>query len=171
MTMTTLPADRRLTNPVYWLMWLLPGSAVLAGLTTLFIALRSGDRPLPEAYHWEGTRLDEDFARARRAAALGIAVQLDTEGGRCRAVVSNVPAETVALNLLLTNGGDAGLDRQVRLMRVGPNEFHASCAAFAAGNWRVAVSDDAGSWSVRGLIARGPVRLELRARNPDGPAA
>ena len=64
------------SNPVFWIMLALPAAAVLAGLSTLAIALHSADRPLPAAYHWEGARLEEDFARARTAAAYGIELKI-----------------------------------------------------------------------------------------------
>ena len=168
MTMSTAAADRRLTNPVYWLMWLLPGSAVVAGLSTLFIALRSGDRPLPESYHWEGARLDADFVRARAAAALGVEVEFDSRDGHCHAVMRHIPRDPAAINLLLTNGGDAGLDRRLRLLRVGPDEYRAQCAPIAAGSWRIEVDDDSATWSVRGVATGSLATLSLRARNPDG---
>lgn len=166
--MTTAAADRRLTNPVYLLMWLLPGSAVVAGLATLAIALRSGDRPLPESYHWEGARLDADFARARTAAALGIEVRFGIRDGQCQATVTHVPADPAALNVQLVHSDDAGLDRQLRLMRVAPNEYRAACAPLASGNWRVAFADDAAQWSVRAVASGNLESVALRARDPDG---
>jgi len=168
MTMTSAAADRRLTNPVYWLMWLLPGSAVIAGFCTLFIALRSGDRPLPESYHWEGARLDADFGRARAAAALGIEVEFSARDGQCDAVVRGIPRDPVAVNLLLTNGTDAGLDRRLRLLRVSPNEYRAACAPIANGNWRIALDDDSAQWSVRAVSTGTLESLAMHARNPDG---
>jgi hypothetical protein len=166
--MTTAPIDRRLTNPVYWLMWLLPGSAVVAGFATLFIALRSGDRPLPESFHWEGARLDADFARARSAAALGIEVEFDARHGQCHVVVRHIPRDPAAINLLLTNGGDANLDRRLRLMRIAPGEYRAACAPIAPGRWRVTLDDDSGTWSVRDIATGNLETLAIRARNPDG---
>ena len=168
MTMSTTTADRRLTNPVYWLMWLLPGSAVVASFATLFIAVRGGDRPLPETYHWEGASLDADFARARAAATLGIEMNFDSHDGKCRVTVRNVPSDPAALSLRLTHGVDAGLDRRLRLMRVAPNEYHAACAPIAAGAWRVALDDDSGVWSVRAAVTGKLESLALRARDPDG---
>jgi len=156
-------------NPVFWLMWLLPGSAVVAGLTTLGIAIRVGDRALPVDFHWEGARLDADFARARRAAQLGIAMTLEVRGGECRARFSPAADSPRALNLLLTHGSDASLDRRVRLARIAPGDFRADCAPVGNGQWRVNVDDDAATFSLRGL-ASGPItHLELNARNPDGP--
>jgi uncharacterized protein len=168
MNMNTAVADRRLTNPVYWLMWLLPCSAVVAGFATLVIALRDGDRPLPAIYHWEGAHLDADFARARAAAALGIEVDFGVRDGQCNAVARNVPRDPPALNLLLTNGTDANLDRRLRLMRVAPGEYRAACEFAPAGRWRVAIDDDSGDWSVRSVAAGALDSRVLRARSPDG---
>jgi hypothetical protein len=149
-------------------MWLLPASAVLAGFATLAIALSGADRPLPADYHWEGERLDADFARIRAAAALGIEVALEVHGGQCRALVRNLPAEPTALNLLLTHGSDAAFDRRVRLLRVAPNEYRAACAPLESGKWRVAVDDDSARWTLRGSADDFLASLELRARIPDG---
>ena len=166
--MQTATADRRLTNPVYWLMWLLPGSAVVAGLSTLFIALQDADRPLPESYHWEGARLDADFARARTAAALGIEIEFASRGGQCSVFVRNVPGDPAALNVLLTNGSDADFDRRLRLVRVAPAEYRAPCASIPAGRWRVAIDDNSGQWSVRAVASGALESLSARARSPDG---
>jgi hypothetical protein len=168
MNTATAGTDTRF-NPVFWLMWLLPASAVVAGFATLAIALRGADRALPVEYHWEGERLDADFGRARSAAALGMEITLGIEAGQCRAFVRNLPREPAALNLLMTHGGDAGLDRRVRLTRVAANDYRASCAPLDAGKWRVALDDDSARWAVRGAIEGEFAGLVLRARNPDGP--
>ena len=160
-------------NPVFWIMLALPASAVLAGLSTLAIALHSADRPLPPAYHWEGERLEEDFARARSAAALGIELTLTIapQEGTCRLSLRHAPGDPAAIYLQLTHGVDAGLDRIVRLARVAAGEYRAGCAPIPAGRWRVSVEDEAHRWSVRGVADGTVTRLELRARNPDGAGA
>jgi uncharacterized protein len=168
MTTATAGNDTRF-NPVFWLMWLLPASAVVAGLATLAIALRGADRALPVEYHWEGERLDADFSRARQAVALGVEITLGIEAGQCRALVSHLPLEPAALNLLLTHGVDAGLDRRVRLTRVAANDYRAACAPLDTGKWRVALADDSAKWAVRGTVDGPLAGLVLRARSPEGP--
>lgn len=161
-------------NPVFWLMWLLPGAAVIGGLATLAIALRNGDRPLPTSYHWEGERLDADFARARRAAQLGIAVQLDLSGAGGQCVVSLTPASAGgdALELLLTHGVDVGLDRMLRLTRVDEGtssaRYRAPCAVPPSGRWRISLQDAAGSWALRAGADNLRAPFALRARMPEG---
>jgi uncharacterized protein len=162
----SLPAWR--ANPVFWLMWLLPGSAVLAGLATLCIALRSADPPLPADYHWEGAHLDRDFELARNAADHGIEVDIAFTSGQCVAAVRAAPGDAPSLTMLFTNGTDAGLDRVVMLKRLAPGEYRGACAPLAAGRWRVSLEDAAATWSIRTQVTGGLERIALRARKPEG---
>jgi hypothetical protein len=158
-------------NPVFWLMWALPGSAVVAGLTTLGIALHSADRPLPEAYHWEGERLDADFVRQRAAATLGVRVTFEAADGRCTAHLAGSAADPPALDVLLTHGVDASLDRALKLPRIGSGEYAGNCTAPPAGRWRISIDEPSGAWGVRGTIDGGLSRIDLRARDPAGAAS
>ena len=157
-------------NPVFWLMWALPGGAVVAGLATLAIALHGADRPLPEAYHWEGERLDADFARQRAAVVLGVRVTFQAANGRCVAHLVSASGDPAALDVLLTHGIDAGLDRALRLPRVAPGEYAADCESPPPGKWRIAVDEPAGAWSVRVAVDGRLSRVELRAHDPGGAA-
>ena len=157
-------------NPVFWLMWALPGAAVLAGFTTLAIALHGADRPLPEAYHWEGERLDADFARQRAAVERGVRVTFEAVDGRCVAHLVASSGDPAALDVLLTHGSDAGFDRALKLPRIAPGEYAADCTAPPAGKWRISVDEPAGAWSVRGIVDGRLSRVELHARDPGGHA-
>jgi hypothetical protein len=158
-------------NPVFWIMILLPAATVVAGLTTLGIALREADPPLPEAYHWEGEHLDRDFAQQRNAAAHGTRVTLDTRaaGGQCAAQVSGAPDDVAALTLLFSNAVDPGLDRVVLLKRVAAGVYRGACAPIPPGRWRVALQ--AGQWSIRTQLVGSVDHLVLRARDPSGAGA
>jgi hypothetical protein len=156
-------------NPVFWLMWILPGCAVLAGFTTLAIAMHQADRALPALYHWEGDLLDADFDRARTAHRLGLAGELEFVSGSCRLTLHG--ADAPALQLMLTNGIDAHQDRLVTLTRGADGVYHARCAPLAPGKWRIALQDAASTWSLRTQLDEAATRVELRARTPDGPGA
>jgi uncharacterized protein len=166
------PASPFRRNPVFWIMWLLPGAAVVAGLATLAIALRDADPVLPANYHWEGEHLERDFALARNAAAHGIAVSFNAPaaGGACTATLRNAPQDAAALNLLFASGMDPGLDRAILLQRVAPGEYRGQCAPLPPGRWRVALEDAAGTWAIRSEISGSAARLELHARDPAGAA-
>jgi uncharacterized protein len=168
MNMTTATAVPRRFNPVFWIMWVLPASAVLASFATLGVALEDADRALPADYHWEGERLDEDFARARQAAALGIELSLEIRAGQCRVVPRHLSTPPATLDLLLTHGSVADFDRRVRLARGADGDYLAVCAPLAPGKWRVALDDESAGWAIRGVIDASPGSVMLRARDPDG---
>ena len=155
-------------NPVFWLMWLLPGSAVLGGFATLAIAMQQADRALPSIYHWEGELLDADFERARTAARLGLEADLQFTGNTCELVLRG--ADASELRLMLTNGIDVHQDRLLTLSRGTDGVYRATCAPLAAGKWRLALQDPAGTWAVRAELEAVVPRVELRARAPEGPA-
>ncbi len=159
-------------NPVFVLIWALPAAAVLAGIATLFIALEEADRALPASYHWEGARLDADFERARRAAQLGIVASFDLSAGAGRCSVTLEPAvDADVLELRLTHGSDAGLDRMLRLTREDDGVYRSACTPAPRGRWRVALADAAGSWALRGAAEGPPSSFDLRARAPEGPGS
>ena len=167
--MNTASTDNPLrANPVFWLIWVLLGAAVIGGLATLAIALRHADRQLPATYHWEGERLDHDFALARAAAAHGIEVTLTHAAGQCTATLRNAPGDPQRLTALFANTADPGLDRVILLSRVAAGEYRGACTPLPDGRWRVALEDDAGQWSIRAQHAGGLERLELSARHPGG---
>lgn len=156
-------------NPVFWLMWLLPGSAVLGGFATLTIAMQQADRALPSIYHWEGELLDADFERARTATRLGLGADLHFTGYTCELALRG--AEATELRLMLTNGIDVHQDRLLTLARGTDGVYRAHCAPLAAGKWRIALQDPAGTWALRADLEAAAPRIELRAHAPEGPAS
>jgi len=162
------PDSQYRSNPVFWIMCLLPAAAVVGGLATLWIAMRSADRPLPLSYHWEGAHLDQDFAQQRLAASRGIEVDIATAAGECTATLRHAPDDPVSLTLTLTHSSDASLDRVVLLRRLQPGLYRGICTPLPAGRWRVALEDAAGTWAIRTQFDGSQQRLVLRARAPDG---
>jgi hypothetical protein len=156
-------------NPVFWLIWLILGAAVLAGSGMVVISLQGADRALPDIYHWEGERLDADFERARVAARLGLEAELVIVNGACQLTLRGT--EAAALQLRLTSGSDAHQDRTATLSREADGIYRAECAPLTRGKWRVALQDSANTWALRSQVDEPAARIELRARIPEGPAA
>lgn len=156
-------------NPVLWLVWLLPGAAVLGGFATLAIAMQDADRALPEIYHWEGELLDADFERARTAARLGLQAELAFTQGACVLTLRGATAPTLQLRLI--NGSDVHLDRLHTLTRGADGNFRGDCAPLVPGRWRVALQDPASTWALRTELDAASEYVQLRARDPEGPDA
>src|SRR3954464_13379910 len=76
-------------NAVVMLIIGLPAFAIAASVGTAIVAATRGDPPMPDEYHWEGDKLDHDFAGSRKAEELGVeaSLRLEPEQGRCHAVL------------------------------------------------------------------------------------
>ena len=136
-------------NYAFWLIWILPASAVLASFTSLYFALHGGDVPLPTAYHWEGHALDSDQARQEQARHLGIAVllQFDAVDGQCRLrLQGDSPAE---LRVDLAHPTIVA-DDQHWVMKKDGDGYRAPCSALPKAHWWVQIADPAGRWQLRG---------------------
>ncbi len=145
--------DGRRANPVVWIMIGVPLAAVCASVLTLFLAARGAEPSLPAHYSWEGQALEQDQARADRAATMGVGAELEFDrSGRVRTTLSF--GETVAtpppeLQLRLTHATLPALDRSVRLVRdAGSGLYAADLPALPRGHWLVELA--AADWRLRG---------------------
>ena len=164
MNMNTSKSVHRGPNAAVLLIIALPAFAVLASVGTAWVATTSGDPPLPGKYHWEGDRLDHDFADAHRAAALGLAATLDLQPvrGTCHLTLqlaSNMPTE-VALDVISVSRPD--LDRQMQFVRErSSSNYTASCTPLPAGSWHLELKSSEGDWSYRQDWTGGAGRIAL----------
>ncbi|MBS0421258.1 MAG: FixH family protein [Proteobacteria bacterium] len=162
--MSTSKPIHRGPNAAVILAIALPAFAVLASVGTAWVAMTSGDPPLPGQYHWEGDRLDHDFADAHRAAALGLAATLDLQPaqGACHLTLqlaSDMPTE-VALDVISASRPE--LDRQMRFVRDrSSGNYTAACTPLPAGSWHLELRSSAGEWSYRQDWTGGAGRVTL----------
>lgn len=93
----------------------IPLMAIVASLFTVGLAVVSGDRELPEQYHWEGFKLDRDFARFERAVALNVqgtlSVLPDEKLCRMHLTLNGTPPEH--LNVALVHATIPSLDQHL----------------------------------------------------------
>lgn len=78
--MNTLPNDA-MKKPWYrqfwpWFIMALPASAVVAGLTTVAIAVKHQDSVVRDDWYKEGKAINQDFARDDHARALGLSADV-----------------------------------------------------------------------------------------------
>jgi len=149
----------------------LPAIAVIASFTSLGLVLMAPDPEMPQEYHWEGARLDQDFARAERAAAIDVRARLSVTPAEhlCRVSFASEAPPPDALVLRLVHATRSAFDRTLTL-RPAFDGYEASCEPPAKGHWLVELTDPAATWSVRTESLGVLQSLELRARSPSGRA-
>ncbi len=156
-------------NLVLWLLWILPSVAVIASFASLYLAVRNGDTPLPDSYHWEGQALTADEALQAHARTLGIAalLQFDAATGQCQVkLLGDSPAQ---LRVDLTHPTQRAAD-QHWILQHDDTGYHANCQALPQAHWWVQITDSVHQWQLRGRM-RGNLDAGPLALTPDTPAS
>src|SRR5581483_959311 len=146
----------------------LPLFAIGASMSAAVVAFSRGDPTLPDEYHWEGMSLDRDFADAQRASDLDVRAALHIlPAGTCRVTLEISGARPRALRLSLVHGSRPDLDRQARLDPVG-NAYEGPCGDIPPGQWHLALSDIAATWSIRQDVSGALEGVSMDARPSGG---
>lgn len=133
-------------QPWPWFLISLPAIAVIAGLTTYFIAARGFDGPIVADYYKQGLAINEELGRSERARSLGIEAQI-TLGGlavgeqvRIELTAAQPLPPEAALRLRLIHPGRRDADRLAVLSRIDVAADNMS--AVYAGHWQTGVADE-----------------------------
>jgi hypothetical protein len=166
------------TSPWYrqrwpWLLMMPPLAAVIGGVITLVLAIRSNDGVVAADYYKRGLAINAELSRSQRAADLGLAADVRAAGEnagdsvyvRVSSAMQKLPPEP-ALRIRLVHPGRSGADREAMLSRVSSDpegrsaEYRGVWAEAvelrAPVAWRVVV--EARDWRLDGGIAAGEVR-------------
>jgi hypothetical protein len=156
-------------NPALYLIIGLPLFAVVASVGTAVVAMSRGDPPLPGQYHWEGDKLDRDFADSRRAEDLHLSASVDLhpQRGVCHLMLA-LDGDTLppAVDLALIHGANPALDRTLRFSRVSGKSYSAPCTALPDAKWHVELSDPQRSWSFRVALTGPGKTITLSSSSP-----
>ena len=100
-----------------WFLFGLPGLAVIAGLSTWWIAAHNADDLLVDEYYKEGLAINRELGKQRRALELGIRAELEQSNGMFRVKLqgSELPP---ALQLFLSHPFDAERDFKLPLVQI-----------------------------------------------------
>ena len=153
------------TEPWYrqfwpWFIIALPASAVVAGLITLYIATVNRDTLVKDDYYKDGLAINQDLARSRRAAELGITAELayDPSNGDVTLTTTGVPAQTGQLTLVLVHPTLAESDLTTPVIRGADGRYHARLPLLGPASWRIHLQPDSADWRLE-------ARLPLPGRN------
>jgi len=157
---------RRLNLPAL-LTVALPLFAIVASTGTAVIAMRDGDPTLPDEYHWEGDKLDHDFARSEEAAKLDLRLHLHLQpvAGACHATLQLAAPPPSEFTVTLIHGVRPELDRSIRFARSAGSEYVAPCSSgIASAQWHVEVADRKNLWTYRDDVTGNLSDVQLSAR-------
>ncbi len=140
-------------EPWPWFLMSLPAIAVIAGLTTLWLAYRSADGLVVGDYYKAGLAVNQTLARDDAARALGIRATLRIENDTLTlALGGNLKAYPDHLTLTLAHPTQQGMDQVLTLQHAGNGNYRAKLAAMHAGKWHFELVDAASSWRLSGVL-------------------
>lgn len=132
-----------------WFIISFPLIAVVAGITTWYIAWRSNDGLVADDYYKQGLEINRSLDSQNMARMLGLKGELSAEGDllRLRMVAEREISFPETLQLAFFSPTRAGHDLMVELHRNG-DVYEAKMASLDAGHWNLALTDIAGTWKI-----------------------
>jgi hypothetical protein len=135
-----------------WFIMALPASAVVAGLSTVYIAFKNKDSLVRDDWYQDGQSINIDLTRDDHARALGIKADaiLDALTGEVRLTLHGKPALVMppSLTLVFSHVSRADLDQSLTLLRQRDGHYQGSLGRALQGRFDIELSGN--GWRVTG---------------------
>jgi hypothetical protein len=141
-------------EPMVWLVGGLPLTAVIAGLTTVWIASRNADDLVKEGYVKEGMTVGQIQESDRVAENLGLVAEASVVEGRIRLAISSTQANRIMpamILLTLAHPTDALQDSAVVLKHAGDGLYLGPAPSLPAGKRHVLLESAEQGWRLKGI--------------------
>lgn len=133
-----------------WFLIALPGSVVVAGLVTVYIASRHADDLVVDNYYKDGLAINRQIEKRSTAEKLGIDIRLLLLDQRVQARISGATAS--AVDLQFSHPLEADRDFSVTLQRTAPELYDAMLPAAVDINWHWRIDSMENSWRLDGTL-------------------
>lgn len=132
-----------------WFLISLPAIAVVAGLSTWYLAWKSNDGLVSEDYYKQGLAINRSLESQQMARQLGLSGRLSYTGKILQLRLSSVREIVLPPTLVLSilSPTRAGQDRTLKLVRTGDN-YEADMDGLTAGHWNLELEDEVETWKI-----------------------
>jgi len=149
-------------HPLVWLLILVPASAVIGGLVTLYLAVSTDDGLVVDDYYRKGKAINQVLHRDQRAADLGLAARVfilpATSTVRVQLTAVNIQTLPDTLQLQVLHATRRGEDRNCRLARAASGEYTCPLNLPSPAPWYLLLEGD--DWRLTGRLET-PATLPL----------
>lgn len=133
-----------------WLLAIMPTVAVIAGSTTLWLAIKSNDGLVVDDYYKEGQAINQLKERDDLTRSLGISAQLLSKAGIVQVLVSgHVPNPEGKLILKIIHPTHAGDDHEIILKQAG-GSYYGQLPELTAAKYHLQLTPEQGNWRLAG---------------------
>ena len=151
-----------------WFLMAFPATAVVAGIATIVIAIKSNDGLVVDDYYKQGLAIRQTMARGQEAARLGLSadIQLRSDGTDIQLKSSTGAPLPEALFFTMTYATRGDIDQSVSLVSQGDGHYTAAIQPLRMGRWYLLLEDESSAWRLTGTISL-PAETQVRLIPPD----
>jgi len=140
-------------EPWPWFLISLPATAVIAGLTTVWIAAKSADGLVVGDYYKAGLAINQTLARDDAARELALKATLQSEEGfLALTLTGHLQEYPDPLVLTLAHPTRQGEDQTLTLRHAGDGRYRATLPALPDGKWQAQLTNSAATWRLSGVV-------------------
>lgn len=140
-------------EPWPWFLISLPATAVIAGVTTVWIASTDADGLVTGDYYKAGLAINQTLAREQAASALALSATLNREDGALSLQLNGrLSAHPQQVTVRLAHPTRSGHDHAIVMDHAGNGRYRAALPDLPAGKWLVELTDAASAWRLSGVL-------------------
>lgn len=139
-------------EPWPWLLMVGPFAVIIAGVVTVWLAIRSYDGLVADDYYKQGLAINQRLQRDHKAGELGLRGELMRSGMQLRVLLrgSDQSKLPTTLSLRIMHPTRAGMDQSLILKGDGQGVFGGKLDADISGRWNAVLEDASGQWRLHG---------------------
>lgn len=141
-------------EPWPWLLMAGPVAVIVAGVITVWMAIRSSDGLVVDDYYKQGLAINQTISRDRVAAERGYSAAIGFSGAGTAVSVrlDGSPGQRIpgGLALRVLHPTRAGQDRLILLRRDSSGAFTGIGKALESGRWNLVLEDRSAEWRLTG---------------------
>ena len=141
-------------NPMVWMVLFFPALAVVAGIITIIIAVKTDDGLVVDEYYKKGLEINQVIKHDQLAKQYGISALIDTNSQTGEIIISLSSIQTIELppnlSFKLVHRTIAGFDQKTIVSRIaGSNEYRGYIKPpILEGRWTIILSED-DQWRIK----------------------
>jgi hypothetical protein len=138
-------------EPWPWMLMIFPLTAVIGGMVTLWLAIKTEDGVVADDYYKQGLAINRVIARDSEARALSLRADVAATGNEMNLTLSGLLKKYPEnLRLLILHPTQAGHDQAVTLQYQGNGRYAGKYHGLSTGKWDLILEDMAKTWRLEG---------------------
>lgn len=140
-------------EPWAYLVFILPLSAVIAGITTFIIANTNADTVVVDDYYKKGKSINQDIGKYKMAQKLGIKFDMQVTNNQIVLKPTGIEKTFSVLNVAFYHATLADKDFTLKLTPDGNGWLRQSFEQEITGKWRIVVTPFDKKWKMQTTLA------------------